>query len=618
MAIEKIKELVVPKFDLPQQYSNDIWDIPSWDIYTNADEKSQLYWRQRSGITDYKIDFSTCVNIVVREELKYGMYHIIKDKTNLRTIGEKYDFLKHVINFFNAYEYESIIDVDNQDYENYIASVGLQIIVKDGKRAYSTEGKMLRITKRNGRITFFESIKKDIIDYYNPKSLNKYENDIWYANDFQILDEHIDSNRKIDFSKIKNKEFKNTLKKFCENRLQYINFVTTSAYIIHISNFLIWLEDNFPSITHLNELNRDIMEDYFVWLRTKSGYSQKLINKSILELKKFFEIGILLEFDNFPSNGLIISTDYAFKSQKEANPFIDSELQSIIKIIPKMPKLYGKMLYCLMTLGCRISEIVYLSVDSLKQYPDEKYYLVLKQFKTKAIYEKSIPDSAAQIMLSEIKKNKKLFGDELKYVFINSKNKPISFSTLNQNINKALILNNVLDRDGKPLHCNTHRFRATLATNLLNSGYDVETTGKLLGQKCLKSLGYYANVTNEKAKEQLKGRFEKDNLLISNIGKIDDKVLSDYKNPIPLCNGWCVKSPSLGICKKANHCLECNMFAPTLSYLSMYEMQLKEVEASIAIAKSNNMDLVVEKNLKTKASLEKIISKIRERRNTNE
>ena len=60
------------------------------------------------------------------------------------------------------------------------------------------------------------------------------------------------------------------------------------------------------------------------------------------------------------------------------------------------------------------------------------------------------------------------------------------------------------------------------------------------------------------------------------------------------------------------------MFAPTLSYLSMYEMQLKEVEASIAIAKSNNMDLVVEKNLKTKASLEKIISKIRERRNTNE
>ena len=85
MAIEKIKELVVPKFDLPQQYSNDIWDIPSWDIYTNADEKSQLYWRQRSGITDYKIDFSICVNIVVREELKYGMYHIIKDKTNLRT-----------------------------------------------------------------------------------------------------------------------------------------------------------------------------------------------------------------------------------------------------------------------------------------------------------------------------------------------------------------------------------------------------------------------------------------------------------------------------------------------------------------------------------------------------
>lgn len=89
-------------------------------------------------------------------------------------------------------------------------------------------------------------------------------------------------------------------------------------------------------------------------------------------------------------------------------------------------------------------------------------------------------------------------------------------------------------------------------------------------------------------------------------------------NPTQLCNSWCVRSTTTGQCAKANHCLECNMFIPTLAHLSMYEMQLRQVEAAIEVAKANDMDLLVERNEKTKASLEKIISRIRERREKNE
>lgn len=37
------------------------------------------------------------------------------------------------------------------------------------------------------------------------------------------------------------------------------------------------------------------------------------------------------------------------------------------------------------------------------------------------------------------------------------------------------------------------------------------------------------------------------------------------------------------------------MFIPTFAHLSMYEMQLRQVEASIAVAKTNGMDLIVKK-----------------------
>lgn len=271
----------------------------------------------------------------------------------------------------------------------------------------------------------------------------------------------------------------------------------------------------------------------------------------------------------------------------------------------------------MLSFGCRISELLHLKPEQLK-CDNGEYSIILYQYKTKAEYENPISEFAAKIMLSEVKHNKKIFGDNVEYVFLSEKGKIIGQDEINKALANYIIKNNIRDHDGNILHCNMHRFRSTIATNLLNSGYDVKSTGKLLGHKSLNSLAYYVVVNDEQVVEQLAPRIEKDELLISNIGKFDEKSLSDYDNPIPLCNGWCVRSSSLGQCAKANHCLECNMFIPTLSHLSIYEMQLRQVEAAIELAKANGMDLLVEKNEKTKESLKKIIIKIKERRNTNE
>lgn len=620
MGILKLNNYELPDFGLSSPFNSDIWNVQSWDFYKNAPEEHQRYWKLRSGKTNYNLDFSVCNKPIIKEELKYCMYKVFQTNINLRTFAEKYDYIKHYFTFFNARNYESITDVDISEFEIFLKDeIGLKTEIKNGSRVYTSTSEILPVKKKNRPITFLTSCIKFIDDFFIDNSgTDVYSRDIWRAHDLVILDSFIDSNRRMDFSYIPNEEFKQQLKDFCKNRLTVINFSTTQMFQRQVSVFMCWLDDNYPEIKHLNELDRATIEDYFIWLRTESDMSQHMINDNIMKLKKFFEIGYLLEFDNFPMYDLIISSDYAIKSKKEAHFFTDSELKSIIKVIPKMPKLYGKMLYVLITLGCRISELIYLRSCQLKKYPDGKYFLLLHQFKTKSDYEKSIPDSTAKIILTQIKRNKEKFGDNADYVFVNDNNKPITFGTLSKNITKVLIENNVLDRNGQPLHCNTHRFRATLATNLLKSGYDVESVGKLLGQKCIKSLSYYASVTNEEAKEQLKARIDKDELLISNIGQIDDNVLSICSNPIPLCNGWCVKNPSLGQCEKANHCLECEMFVPTFAYLNHYEMQLHEVEASISVAKANNMDVLLQKNLKTKESLEKIISKIRERRNLNE
>lgn len=127
------------------------------------------------------------------------------------------------------------------------------------------------------------------------------------------------------------------------------------------------------------------------------------------------------------------------------------------------------------------------------------------------------------------------------------------------------------------------------------------------------SLSYYATATNQALQEQMQTYLKKQSILINNIGKIDNLVIEDYKNAIPLCNGWCCKPPELGVYEKINACLNCSQFNPSSQFLLNYKLQLSDVEAGLSIAVANNYTRMIEKYESQKESLEKIISELESR-----
>lgn len=601
-------------FELPKEFQSDIWDIPNMDIYLNATPKQRHVWYKRSTVTKNQLDFTLCENAYIREELKYCMYQKYQI-LSVATLGTAYDYLKHIFKFYNSNNYNSILETDIEVFKSYIVNeLHRPIIVPNGS-TYYYNGKR-KCNKQNVILSYLQTFIKMISHYIESlHPINELDKDIWYANNLKILDKHIDYNRHIDFSEIKNPLFKQQLKDFCKNKLDVICFRSLVKYHHAITMFFSWLQNNYPSIKYLDELDRYMIEEYFFWLRTESNKSQQLINTSILYLKKFFEYGNMYNFEHFPDYNLIINNDYAFKTKKSSKFFTDNELKGLCSVIDKLPKEYGLMLYCLINLGCRINEIVYLEIDKLKQDTNGKYYLLLEQFKTNHTYEKPISDTIATILKHLITKNKKEFGNEAKYIFVNNKNKPISNDVITKNINKQIYQNNILDRNGKLLHFNTHKLRSTMAVNLFREGFKPEAVIKILGQKSLSSLSYYASVIDKDVQEQLKPRIDKDDYLIRNIGNFDN--ITNF-NPIPLCNGFCTKPVELGICKKANSCLECNMFTPSLAHIHVYEMQLQNVNTAITIAEKYNMIMLLNKNLQIKETLEKIISELKKRLDDNE
>ena len=420
----------------------------------------------------------------------------------------------------------------------------------------------------------------------------------------------MESDKVFDFREIKNPSTLKNVQDFCLFKLREITFGAVYAYLFDLKIFIRWLDENHP-LKSLADLTRPILEEYFTWIRTNSGYNSRKANVAILNLKVFLDWGQLLERDNMPQTMLMLNNDYTLKIKKESRYLTDEEVKALLNVLPQMPKLYGRMVYCLLFLGMRFCELAKLDVNAIKQNDDGSYYLDLWQFKTQAVNNKPIFENTIRIMKAEIERNKKRFGEEnVKYVFVTDKNTPVNIGTINENINKILVKNNVLGRDGKVLHVTTHRFRATVATNLISEGTSVDIAAQLLGQTTLSSLSHYATVTTDVVKEQLKPRLEKDDMLIRNIGKGKDMAEIIPEKTVALCNGYCGKNPLTTPCAKANACFNCSMFIPSIQYLNAYNIQLLEIEATVKIAEANGYSMMLKKALRDKEALENIILKL--------
>lgn len=613
MPAKQLKQVqALPTFDIPDKYKDNEWKIKEWDIYTNAPAKRRCDWNARSNTTDNVFKFSLCENPFIAEEMKYFMYYIIEIKqVTITTFAEYYDRYKILAEYVNTYmvNSESILELEDLSLFEFFLSThkknkttienGTQFVGQEFKRA-----------SRKSRFTTFITYSQSIIRQYYGKDIPEKNKLIWHPKKFSFCKGMDTADKVLDFREIKNPTTLKNVQAFCLFKLHDITFGATYAYLLDIKIFIRWLDENHP-LKSLADLNRSILEKYFTWIRTASGYNSHKANVAILNLKVFLDWGQLLERDDMPQDTLIINDDYTLKTKKESRYLTDKEVKGLLNVLPQMPKLYGRMVYCLLFLGMRFSELARLDVNAIKQNDDGSYYLDLWQFKTQAANTLPVFENIVKIMKAEIERNKKRFGEKnVKYVFVTDKNTPVNIGTINENINKVLVKNNVLGRDGKILHITTHRFRATVATNLISEGTSVDVAAQLLGQTTLSSLSHYATVTTNVVKEQLRPRLEKDDMLIRNIGKVRDMAEIIPEKSIALCNGYCTKNPLTTPCAKANACYNCSMFIPSIQHLNAYNIQLLEIEATIKIAETNGYTMMLNKALKEKEALEKIIAKL--------
>ena len=147
----------------------------------------------------------------------------------------------------------------------------------------------------------------------------------------------------------------------------------------------------------------------------------------------------------------------------------------------------------------------------------------------------------------------------------------------------------VTDSHGKPVAISrTHRFRHTLATDLLNSGVPIHVVMRFLGHASPEMTMHYAVTLSKTAEEEFikyrKVRSDGRGGHVDASDLFDQMHLADRADRI-LPNGWCMLPPKQS-CAKGNACLACDKFATDASHGPELARQLHQTRCLIDARKA--------------------------------
>lgn len=604
----------VPDFKLPEPYCNDVWPIKSWDYYKNSDEKSIAVWNVNGNTYTDSIDFAICNNIYIREEIKFYMYNLIEiNKVNLYSLTTYWKRVKSLIRYVNDYLMDnlSLTELESSDgFKDFIHN-------KDKRKKQTTIGSGININAdmkkvpniaKSPYIRVLDRIILLVNDYYDDRPL--FKKDSWDVSKLPVDVTETNDIQSLHFESIPQPQIKETIKSYAWKRLNTVSLNTIHLDIIYLATFSNWLYESHPEIDVLSMLDRNVIEEYIEFCRVKAAISSGTLFKRLSSLSTFLDFSRMYKISNTPKKVLLDNSDYHVKVKYERTPYSDYEMRQIVENLKYLSNhQHARMFFCLIEIGCRISELCTLKPNALKK-KKTSYSLMIDARKNSSLYTIPISDVAGQILEKAISVSRELFGTDVKYIFASSKNSFIRKAVLDEQMKKVCLEHNILDDSGKILHVTFHRFRTTKVSKYLQKGLDADIVSLLVGHRVKSTLKHYAKATNKELKEALQPLMDKYTLLIENAGNIS--AIKDLStDSIPLPNGRCNKAADTGICEHANHCLSCAMFVPQKEYLYAYEKELSDVETAIAVAEANNNQRLLEYNQQLKEQLEVIIQKCR-------
>lgn len=316
----------------------------------------------------------------------------------------------------------------------------------------------------------------------------------------------------LNFTKIPQPDIREEVKKAIYMHLKHAALGTILSEMAAVRRFTKYLKARQPNITSLQELEREQIEDYLIYLQTEAK-DRKNYRSDLYALRRVIEdVGCLYErpylCNIFLNNDFPSTPRYLFKF------YSDAEIKRLNEHIFKMDEQICRALIIHQLLGTRISDTLTLKTDCLSNRK-EHYFIRIEQVKSMT-FEKAISDEVGQLVQKAIDYTKEHYGDT-KYIFVKKDDptKPYQYGMLQHKIMKMIRQKDIRDDKGELLNFGTHMFRHCYGKKLTEMHVEDWMIARLLGHKTLQTVHHYRKIGSKvMADETRKSRKKMDMILL--------------------------------------------------------------------------------------------------------
>lgn len=449
--------------------------------------------------------------------------------------------------------------------------------------------------------------------------------DVWHANQLGLRVNKYKNETKLIFIHIKQNWLKEAAKKYIKYHATTKQLATLHKFLTGINLFSKFISEQQPNLTW-ETINRTTILDYLNYLNSKQLKWDTKKNR-ITSLKQLFETGKINSWFNIPSY-LIRSEDYPKKQKRVPRYIPESVMAQLNQHLDSLPKPVMRMVLVIQETGLRAGELLQLSIDCLKQDTKGDWFIQYMNWKMNKEDTKPISQELAKVIQKQqqyIKHNL----PEYSYLFCGRQSTDIgnkftpkpkvmrleSFTAFLKRLAKEY---NICDSLGNIWDFQSHQFRHTVGTRMINNGVPQYIIQRYLGHESPEMTSVYAHIHDQTLKKEI-AKYH-DTRVVNIVGEVVESRTPELDNDLDLHllkkkvlaqslpNGSCARPIVLGECPHANACLTCGDFRTTIEFLEQHKTQLEETEIIIKNAEEKGWKRHAEMNTKVRNNLQKIIN----------
>ncbi len=441
----------------------------------------------------------------------------------------------------------------------------------------------------------------------------EHEKDVWDLQRMAVPISLSLSNVTLSFHRIRQPWLRKPVKAYIRYCLTICAEGTCRTRLQSLTCFSEFLMQERPKGT-AKAITRKLLLEYLSYLPARVCVS---VRKShLLNLRNFLETAARERWLPIAPERMIFDDEIPRPPKAQPRYLPAAVLDQLNSHLGSLKAPWMQMILILQECGMRISELLQLPLDCLTQDARGTFYLRFMQGKMKREHTIPVSQEIARL-IQEQQQVVRATERSTALLFPNAKGGVSKQQSFAQQINRLAYDHQVRDATGKLFRFQSHQFRHTVGTRMINLGVPHHFIQRYLGHLGPEMTNRYAHIHDSTMREKLSEYLQ--GTLVDVTGKavpegpLDTSDLRWFTRNVmaqALPNGYCAIPVVAGPCPHPNACLSCAHFRTDASFLDVHKAELRDTERVITKANANGWTRQIEMNERKRNNLVNIVTSL--------